>query len=99
MICAKCGEPKAHRSHSKGFLDSVYKLFQMIPYRCHACKARFYTYRSGASSGLRTAEERKIIELRRRLKWKNSKKVVAVYSVAAVIVAAILYYVVTRPPE
>ncbi len=80
-------------------LDWFYKRFQMIPYRCRACKARFYTYRSGATSGLRTSEERKIIELRRRLKWKNSKKVVAVYSVAAVIAAAILFYVVTRPPE
>lgn len=40
---------------------------------------------------MRTAEERKIMELRRRLKWKHSRRELAVYGVAAVILIYIIY--------
>lgn len=99
MICAKCGEPKAHRSHGRGPLDVIYKLFRMTPYRCRACRARFYTYRSGATSGLRTPEERKIIELRRRIKWRNSKKTITLYVLASIVAAALVFYLVHGQPD
>ena len=92
MICSKCKAPKAHRSHTGGLKDRIYKLFDMIPYRCHACKARFYAYRSGEqSSSLRTGEERKVMALRRRIKWKRTKKELTIYAAGAFILIAILY--------
>lgn len=93
MICAKCKEPKAHRSHSAGFKDWLYKRFQLIPYRCKACKARFYAYRAGEqSSTMRTGEERKIMKLRRRLKWKRTKKELTVYAIGTALAFALLYF-------
>jgi hypothetical protein len=100
LICAKCKEPKAHRSHSSGLKDQVFKLFQMIPYRCQACKARFYAYRSGEqSSTMRTGEERKIMELRRRIKWKRTRKELAVFAVAAALMISFLYLLMQQRVE
>jgi hypothetical protein len=74
LICSKCKAPRAHRSHTGGLKDWIYKLFHMIPYRCKACQARFYAYRAGEqSSSLRTGEERKVMALRRRMKWEVEK--------------------------
>ena len=68
MICTKCKEPKAHRSHTSGAKDWILRRFQMIPYRCRGCKTRFYAYRAGEeSSSMRTGEERKVMALRRRM--------------------------------
>ena len=68
------------------------RIFEMIPYRCRKCSKRFYAYRAGEkSSKLRTAEERKIMELRRRLAWKRSKRELVVYVAAALILLAIIY--------
>lgn len=92
MICAKCKAPQAHRSHTGGIKDRIYKLFHMIPYRCQACRARFYAYRSGErSAGLRTGEERKVMALRRRIKWKRTKKELAIYAAGAVVLIVFLY--------
>jgi hypothetical protein len=92
VICANCKEPRAHRSHSRGFKDWVYKRFQLIPYRCKACKTRFYAYRAGEeSSTLRTGEERKIMQLRRKIKWKRTKKELAVFAVGIVLLFSMLF--------
>jgi hypothetical protein len=67
-------------------MDGLYRLFQMIPYRCHACKARFYAYRAGEeSASMRTGEERKVMALRRRLRWKREKKALALYGLGAIV--------------
>jgi hypothetical protein len=92
MTCPKCEQPRAHRSHRKGLRDYLYRYFQMIPYRCRNCGKRFYAYRAGeTSSRLRTREERKIMELRRRLRWKKSKRQLAAYAVGVIALIAILY--------
>jgi hypothetical protein len=92
MTCPHCGEQSAHRSHRSGIRDRVMRMFQMIPYRCKKCTKRFYAYRAGEKSDrLRTPEERKIMELRRRLKWKRSKRELMVYSMAALILLAVIY--------
>jgi hypothetical protein len=93
MICANCKEPRAHRSHSEGLKDWIYKRFQLIPYRCKACKTRFYAYRAGEESpGLRTGEERKIMHLRRKIKWKRTKTELAVFAVAILLLFSMLYF-------
>jgi hypothetical protein len=96
LICIKCKGSQAHRSHRSGFRDGVYRLFQLIPYRCRGCQARFYAYRAGEqSAGMRTAEERKVMALRRRLRWKHTKKAVVLFGVGAAILMVCLY-VITR---
>ncbi len=78
-------------------MDRLYRLFQMIPYRCRTCKRRFYSFRGGEqSTRMRTHEERKIMQLRRRLKWKRTKRELIVYGFAALLVALVIYFI-TRP--
>jgi hypothetical protein len=92
MTCPSCGEPSAHRSHRSGIKDRVLHLFQMIPYRCRKCSKRFYAYRAGEkSSRLRTPEERKIMELRRRLRWKRSKRELLAYGFGTLLLIFIIY--------
>ena len=97
MTCVKCKEPKAHRSHRTGLMDWFYRFFQMIPYRCHACKARFYAYRAGEeSASMRTGEERKVMALRRRMRWKHSKKQLLLFGFGAALVVALLFVLMTQ---
>ncbi|MGD1073179.1 MAG: hypothetical protein ABSB15_23950 [Bryobacteraceae bacterium] len=93
MICPKCRQDRAHRSHRSGIRDRILHFFHQIPYRCHACNARFYAYRAGEkSSNLRTREEMKIMQLRRRLRWKRSKRELAAYGIATLLLLFIIYY-------
>ena len=92
LTCVKCNKPKAHRSHRAGFRDAVYRIFQLIPYRCQACKARFYAYRAGEQSAtMRTAEERKVMALRRRLRWKHSKKAIVLFGLGTALLVSCMY--------
>ena len=94
MICPKCGAERAHRSHRSGIKDRVMRLFEMIPYRCKSCSARFYAYRAGEqSSKMRSGEERRIMELRRRIKWKRSRRELVVYGLGALLLLAVIYTV------
>lgn len=93
MICPKCKEDRAHRSHRSGIKDSILHFFNQIPYRCHSCNSRFYAYRAGESSSrLRTHEEMKIMQLRRRLRWKRSKRELAAYAIATAVLVCIIYF-------
>jgi hypothetical protein len=93
MICPKCKEDRAHRSHRSGIRDRILHFFSQIPYRCHACNHRFYAYRAGErSERLRTREEMKIMELRRRLRWKRSKRELMAYAIATALLLFIIYY-------
>ena len=94
MICAKCKEPKAHRSHRAGAEDWLMGLFNQTPYRCHACKARFYVYRQGEEdSRLRTPEEQRIMKIRRKYKWKQSKRQLIAFGVSAVLLIVAIYFI------
>lgn len=93
MICPKCKQNRAHRSHRSSLKDRIFLLFDQIPYRCHACNTRFYAYRGGEESEkLRTREEMKIMQLRRSLRWKRSKRELTVYGFAALVLVIIIYY-------
>jgi hypothetical protein len=97
MTCPKCGEKHAHRSHRRGFRDRVYRAAMLIPYRCRSCQARFYAYRAGEkSSRMRSSEERRIMALRRRMKWKNSKRQLGAYLIAVLIMVAVVYYLIQQ---
>jgi hypothetical protein len=93
VICPKCKQNRAHRSHRAGLKDRLFLLFDQIPYRCHACNTRFYAYRAGEESEkLRTREEMKIMTLRRNLRWKRSKRTLTAYGFAALMLIIIIYY-------
>jgi hypothetical protein len=63
------------------------------PYRCKSCAERFYVYRHGeTSTRLRTSEERKILQIRRKYKWRQSKRYLIVYIFVSILLAVILYY-------
>jgi hypothetical protein len=97
MTCPKCGEQRAHRSHRAGIKDRFMRLFQLIPYRCKNCSVRFYAYRAGErSSRLRTNEERKIMQLRRRLRWKRSRRELIAYGFGALLLLAVIYTLVQQ---
>jgi hypothetical protein len=97
MTCPKCGEAKAHRSHRSGFKDYVLRYFNQIPYRCRACSSRFYAYRSGEESPkMRSSEERKIMELRRKLRWKKTKKELLAYGAGLIMIGAVIYMLIQQ---
>jgi hypothetical protein len=65
----------------------------MKPYRCRDCKHRFHAYRGGeASSKLRTPEERRIMKLRRDIRWKRSRTELILYAISSLVFLAILFY-------
>ncbi len=97
MTCPRCGEAKAHRSHRVGFKDHLYKYFNQIPYRCRACSTRFYAYRAGETSPkMRSPEERKIMELRRKLRWKKSKRDLLAYGGGLIMIAVVIYFLIQQ---
>jgi hypothetical protein len=68
------------------------RVFAMIPYRCRKCSKRFYAYRAGEkSSKMRTQEERKVMELRRKRSWRRSRRELLVYGAAVLILLAVIY--------
>jgi len=94
VICPACREPQAHRSHRSGLQDWLAGLTRRTPYRCRACKRRFYVYLQGeTSSKLRTAEEQRIMKIRRGYKWKQSKRQLIAYAFCAVVFAGILFVI------
>ncbi len=97
MTCPFCREERAHRSHRAGAKDYAYRLFHYIPYRCRACGKRFYAYRAGERSDrMRTREEQKIMEIRRRIKWKRSKRELAIFGIGAAILLVAVYYMIQQ---
>src|ERR1700691_6527570 len=94
MICPKCGKNRAHRSH-RSYLDWAVSWLSLNPYSCRDCRHRFYTFRGGeASPKLRTAEERRVMKLRRGIRWRRTRGELFLYGVSSLIVLAILYYMV-----
>lgn len=68
----------------------------MIPYRCKKCHIRYYAYLAGEKSDrMRTTEERRIMKIRRALKWKHWKRSLAVYALG-LIAFAVAAYMFTR---
>jgi hypothetical protein len=96
MICPKCRKTKAHRSH-RSLKDWVLSWASLKPYRCHACQHRFYAYRGGEESPrLRTPEERRIMKLRRTIRWRRSQKELILYGISSLVFMAILYYLIQQ---
>jgi hypothetical protein len=95
MICPQCNEPKAHRSHRKSLQDKWMSLWGSHPYRCHNCHARFYAYRDGEKDDkLRTAEEQRIMKIRRQYKWRQTRRQILAFSICAVLAILAIYLII-----
>jgi hypothetical protein len=93
MICPKCGQNRAHRSH-RSLQDWAVSWLSLKPYRCRDCSHRFYAYREGAeSSKLRTPEEQRVIQFRRKIRWHRLRAELMLYGLSSLIFIAILYYI------
>jgi hypothetical protein len=44
-ICWRCGASKVRRSGSYSAIDALVKFLFLVPYRCRACRSRFYGLR------------------------------------------------------
>ena len=96
MLCPKCGQNRAHRSH-RSFRDWAVSWLSLKPYRCRDCQHRFYAYKGGVKSNkLRTTEERRIMKLRRSIKWKKTRGELILYAISSLIFLAILYYIIQQ---
>jgi hypothetical protein len=42
VFCPKCTSLHVRRSHRSGLLDQIARLFLLAPYRCRACRHKFY---------------------------------------------------------
>lgn len=92
MICPKCGKNSAHRSH-RSFRDWAVSWLSLKPYRCRDCQHRFLAYRAGVeSSKLRTTEERRIMKLRRQIRWRRTRGELILYAISSLIFLTILYF-------
>jgi predicted RNA-binding Zn-ribbon protein involved in translation (DUF1610 family) len=45
MICPQCRSADCFRSHRDGFVDFVFTMAKLKPWRCHTCDRRFYGHR------------------------------------------------------
>jgi hypothetical protein len=96
MTCPKCGKNRAHRSH-RSLLDRAVSWMALKPYRCRECQHRFFAYRAGEkSSKLRTPEERRIMKLRRGIRWKRTRAELILYGIGSLIFLAILLYIIQQ---
>jgi hypothetical protein len=96
MNCPKCGKNRAHRSH-RSLRDWAVTWLSLKPYRCLDCHHRFYAFRAGAESPkLRTAEERRIMKLRRSIRWQHTRAELILYAIGSLIFLAVLYYMVQQ---
>lgn len=69
------------------------------PYRCKDCQHRFYAYRGGEGSDkLRTAEERRIMSLRRKIQWKRTKGELVLYGIGLVVMLFLIGYLLSQAP-
>jgi hypothetical protein len=98
MTCPKCGKTRAHRSH-RSFVERTIGWLGFRPYRCKDCQNRFLVYRGGeGSEKLRTAEERRIMKLRRQIKWKRTKGELILYGIGTLIMLWLIHYVINQMP-
>lgn len=96
MICPNCSKNRAHRSH-RSLTDRIVSWLSLKPYRCRDCHHRFYAFRGGMESAkLRTPEERRIMKLRRSIRWKRTRGELVLYAISSLIFLAILYYIIQQ---
>ncbi len=91
MICPKCREDRAHRSHRSGLKEWAASLFGYYPYRCGKCGQRSVIARNAADAT--GAIQSEIVRTQRRLKRARKRLEALVYGSALLVFLAVLYYI------
>jgi hypothetical protein len=101
MVCPKCNNDSAHRSHRVGLREQISSLVGYHPYRCRQCKHRFLSLRDSAtapaSSGNQSTE-REIRATQSGFRWKRKKRDIMLYGSALILFVVLLYFL-TRAPS
>jgi len=94
VVCPKCQADRAHRSHHRGFIEHVVRLFAVYAYRCHACEHRFLRFRySDGSLPSPNSAEREVRATRNSIKWKRKRREFLLYGTCFLLFLAFLYYI------
>lgn len=95
MQCPKC-KSRAHRSHRRGVWERFVSLFGYYPYRCHHCECRFLQYRFAATEAKRgdpSPAEEEIRPRRTKIKRKQRRRELLLFSFGAMLFLGFLYYI------
>jgi hypothetical protein len=55
LVCRSCKTKSIRASFPAGFTDSIFGLFDCVPYRCEVCSFRFYVRRPAAPARVSTS--------------------------------------------
>lgn len=96
MLCPKCHNDRAHRSHRNGLKEHLASLAAYYPYRCRECKHRFLRSRYATPDlppSQHRSTEREIRATRRAKDWQRKKRNITIYGVALLLFLVFLYLV------
>lgn len=97
MLCPKCKNDRAHRSHRNGAKEHLASLLAYYPYRCRECNHRFLQTRHQQievpGGGNHQSAEREIRATRKAKTWQRKKRHIAIYGIALLLFLAFLYLV------
>lgn len=97
MLCPKCKNDRAHRSHRNGAKEHLASLLAYYPYRCRGCQHRFLRSRYAAvqapASDRHRSTEREIRATRKAKDRQRKKRHLAIYGIALLLFLAFLYLV------
>ena len=97
MLCPKCKNDRAHRSHRSGVTEHLASLLTYYPYRCRECQHRFLLSRYASietpPSTQHRSTEREIRATRKAKDWQRKKRHFTIYAVALLLFLAFLYLV------
>jgi hypothetical protein len=101
MLCPKCKNDHAHRSHRAGLSERLAGIVGYRPYRCHSCSHRFLSFRSSLPEPDAPPvldAEKEIAATRGSLRRKQKRREVLLYGSALTVFVVILYFL-TREPS
>jgi hypothetical protein len=95
LICPKCSNDKAHRSHRRGFAEQLAGVIGFRAYRCHGCEHRFvrFRYASEPSPGEVAPSEREVRVTRSALRWKSKRREILLYAFGLLLFLVFLYFI------
>jgi DNA-directed RNA polymerase subunit RPC12/RpoP len=101
MLCPKCKSENAHRSHRAGLREHLTSIVGYFPYRCRDCSFRFLNFRYSLPEPVATplrGAEKEIAATRGSLRWKQTRRELALYVSALTLFVIVLYFL-TREPS
>jgi len=93
MVCPKCKQDRARRSERISKVDHAVNLLHFKPYSCHSCRHRFYALREDMGiTAVRAEIGDRLSNVRFGKNWRRNKREIVIYTFAALMIAAMIYY-------